>query len=184
MFNKLIRKFISWLYRALEEEKARIKQQAEALIVAARDEKQKHLARQYLELQNKRWGVCRHLKGGKVHGPKPDYSLRYHIFSDGSEEIQCTICGKPWTKQSPDWKQALEMMHQSTNTVTSSERTFKIKDQIEPTPVYVVQTEDGNVPPFTGKLAPFVSDSYVERVWNKLYKKLTRKKKLDKTKKS
>jgi hypothetical protein len=192
MFSKLIRKFISWLYRALEEEKARIKQQAETLIIAARDERQQRQAQHLLELQAKSWERCKHLKGGKVAGPGKDYAVWYHTFPDGSKSIQCLICGKPWNPQSPDWETALDMFKHSSNTATSCEFNPTKKDREAPLPVTtelqsaielaVGNREKERFKP--GVYDPFVSDSYVERVWNKLYKKLTRKKKLDKTKKS
>lgn len=65
--------------------------------------------------------ACPHLKGGRLRGPRKDYSVNLHTFVDGSKKITCTICRKKWTPDSPDWENAVSMVEQSTNRPSSSE---------------------------------------------------------------
>jgi hypothetical protein len=181
--QKLIRKFISWLYTEIENERTRRQAAIRNVAAEIRDAEDRHRAGQRLKEITKRQNNCSHLKGGGRLATHNDYAVWHHVFPDGSETIKCLICGKPWTKQSPDWQIALNMMNHSSNSKSASEHGFKPRDEFEPDKVYVPQTDDGNVSPFTGRYAPFVSDSYVIRVWDRLYKKLTRKKKLDNKKK-
>ena len=87
---------------------------------------------------------CKHLKGGsmrklgpdgrwiwdKYSGPSfgahKDYAIRDHTFSDNSRVIRCTICGQKWTKDSPDWKEALRMSSESSSTPSTSERSADV----------------------------------------------------------
>jgi hypothetical protein len=65
---------------------------------------------------------CKHKKGSlgfwSLHS---DYAVEHHRFIDGSERIRCILCSKFWTPTDPDWKQAVEMMENSTNRPQSSE---------------------------------------------------------------
>src|SRR6266704_340898 len=88
--------------------------------------------------------ACRHLKGGrmvflgpngrpawdKYAGHGVDYSVSDHVFPDGSRVIRCTICGDKWTKDSPDWKEALEMSKLSSNMPSSSEITISTMNAV------------------------------------------------------
>jgi hypothetical protein len=82
---------------------------------------------------------CHHLKGASMvrlgnlgrwmldkyslsKGPFKDYNVSDHIFPDGTRVIKClTGCGKKWTKDSPDWSEALKMVESSSNFRSASE---------------------------------------------------------------
>jgi hypothetical protein len=65
---------------------------------------------------------CSHLKGGpKLNANVHDYNVMHHIYIDGSTRIRCGNCGKKWTPESVDWKEALRMHDLSSNSITTSE---------------------------------------------------------------
>lgn len=66
---------------------------------------------------------CRHLKGGGygLSTIGRDYNISYHRFINNRARIRCLTCGKVWWENEPGWKEALEMMNQSSNTPSSSE---------------------------------------------------------------
>lgn len=92
---------------------------------------EKEIAELYQRLRDNKTG-CTHLKGGLRRTTKygtqigvatlrKDPALAFHTFSDGTKKLWCLICGKFWTPESPDWKQALRMFEDSSNTPTASE---------------------------------------------------------------
>lgn len=88
---------------------------------------------------------CDHLKGGqhKSKYSRRDYSVAYHTFSDGSEKIWCVKgCGFVSRPGDQNWKQAVEMFKQSSNTQTSSERIMPRRKGYDP----VVVTVQDSVP--------------------------------------
>ena len=65
---------------------------------------------------------CSHLKGGDIRrGVMKDYNVTGHYFPNGILRIRCSICGKKWFKGDPDWSEAIRMVNQSTNSISSSE---------------------------------------------------------------
>jgi hypothetical protein len=66
--------------------------------------------------------TCRHTKGGRVLRPFSDYNVSCFTFIDGSTQIKCLSCRHVWTKESPDWKEALRMIDNSTNTPNACEQ--------------------------------------------------------------
>jgi hypothetical protein len=83
--------------------------------------------------------MCTHKKGGRgLKSPKTDYAVYFHTFTDATSYIRCQICGAKWRnqdtkehlvrrgKQIPNhtgigWREAYEMLQNSTNTASSSE---------------------------------------------------------------
>lgn len=84
--------------------------------------------------------ACRHLKGGSVAGAiqKTDYALSMHTFIDKTTRIKCLLCSASWFPYDTaewlvrggkavrnhtgiGWTEALRMMGQSSNTLTTSE---------------------------------------------------------------
>jgi hypothetical protein len=118
---------------ALEERKAKAAQ------ILAR-EKQRQIAAEFLikgKIQSQE--LCTHKKGGKgIKGPKVDYAISFHTFSNAESYIRCLICGMKWKNKDTDeylvrrgkqvknhtgigWKKAYGMLGESSNTATSSE---------------------------------------------------------------
>lgn len=65
---------------------------------------------------------CPHLKGGRyARSANKDYAVYGHTFPDGTQRIKCMLCPKSWRPGDSDWKEALKMVEQSTNTWSSSE---------------------------------------------------------------
>jgi hypothetical protein len=87
-----------------------------------------------------RQAKCKHLKGGK-RGPKTqnkDYAVYQHRFINFIQYIRCAICGMKWYPEDTieyllrkgrkisnhtkkGWREAVEMMDGSTNTMSASE---------------------------------------------------------------
>lgn len=83
---------------------------------------------------------CKHLKGGK-RGPKTqqkDYAVYQHTFINADTVIRCQVCGMRWRQQDTaeyllrngkkianhtkvGWREAIAMLDQSSNTISSSE---------------------------------------------------------------
>ena len=103
-------------------------------------EKQRRINAEH-NLADKRTGQshCSHKKNQKgIRGPKVDYAVSFHTFTNAESYIRCLICGMKWKNQdSPEfllrrgqkvenhtsigWKEAYKMLGESTNTATSSE---------------------------------------------------------------
>jgi len=67
-----------------------------------------------------RWGVDRW--GGNKFGTAKDYNLACHTFPDAKTKIWCLNgCGFTSSPSDPNWKQAVEMFRQSSNSKSSSE---------------------------------------------------------------
>lgn len=116
------------------EERNRVR--LEQRLKNARDKDSKQLAKQ---------ARCKHLKGGKG-GPKTqnkDYAVSHHRFPNNVQYIRCLICGMKWYPRDTveylsregkngkiheignhthiGWREAVNMMEGSTNTLTASE---------------------------------------------------------------
>jgi hypothetical protein len=83
--------------------------------------------------------MCSHKKNQRgIRGPKVDYAVSFHTFSNAESYIRCLICGMKWKNQDTaeflirrgqkvpnhtetSWKDAYKMLQESTNTATSSE---------------------------------------------------------------
>jgi hypothetical protein len=73
---------------------------------------------------------CSHRKGdGKVGSGAitTDYNVSMHTFPDASKRIRCNGCGKKWFPGKDGWKEAVEMVKQSTNIPSSSEIGMRAK---------------------------------------------------------
>lgn len=75
---------------------------------------------QYHRRSDRDLSGCRHTKGGRLNVAK-DFAVYGHTFPDGSLRIKCTICPKTWYPSDADWKDAVKMTENSTNTWSSSE---------------------------------------------------------------
>ncbi len=68
---------------------------------------------------------CTHTKGGSGGVRYKDYNVHGHRFADGTYKIWCgNNCGFVSYERDSNWMEAIRMMGQSTNTVSSSERFF------------------------------------------------------------
>jgi hypothetical protein len=107
-----------WLKKQAEERKQRETEER------LRRELQSRLdAQTYQKEVKARQDKCTHRKGGRyakhlVFGI-PDFALTMHQFIDGSFRVWCQICRKEFDPKAPE---TVEMMQQTTNTVTSSEQ--------------------------------------------------------------
>jgi hypothetical protein len=81
-------------------------------------------------------GGCSHLKGvGPYRGPNDesygskfparDYNVSFHTFVDGRARVRCNRCGETRWQGEPGFEEFLNMVHQSTNTQSSSEHIIK-----------------------------------------------------------
>lgn len=74
---------------------------------------------------------CTHVKGSRSATHR-DYNLMHHFYIDGSQQIKCLSCGRPWWKTKTytdtEWNVAIEMMKSSTNTASSSELPAAVND--------------------------------------------------------
>jgi molybdopterin converting factor small subunit len=104
-----------------------------------RDDQRKRNAEYAVAEKNKIQSICTHKKGGKgLKSPKTDYAVYAHTFTHNVAYIRCQICGAKWRtvdtkeflvrsgQQIPNhtrigWREALEMLAESTNTPSSSE---------------------------------------------------------------
>ena len=105
----------------------------------ARNDQRKINAEYAVAEKNKVQTMCLHRKGHKgIKGPRIDYAVYAHTFTDNIAYIRCQICGAKWRRlDTPEflvrggkkienhtgigWKEALNMLSQSTNTPSSSE---------------------------------------------------------------
>jgi hypothetical protein len=112
-------------------------------------------AAEQAERIKKRQDRCNHLKGGKYRsGMIKDYALGDHIFPDRSRKIWCLICAKTFT---PD--EAAEMLHNSTNTRSSSEITMgPLRDRLVVQEAYTEEQKKE-------AMNPDRPDEYDEKFW-------------------
>jgi hypothetical protein len=107
-----------WLKKQAEERERRETEER------LRRELQSRLdAQTYQKEVKARQDKCTHRKGGRyakhlVFGT-PDFALTMHQFIDGSFRVWCQICRKEFDPKAPE---TIEMMQQTTNTVTASEQ--------------------------------------------------------------
>jgi hypothetical protein len=103
-------------------------------------EKQRRINAEYnLKEKQNAQALCTHKKGGKgLKGPKVDYAVSFHTFTNAESYIRCLICGAKWKNKDTEeylvrrgekipnhtgigWKQAYQMIGESSNTPTASE---------------------------------------------------------------
>jgi hypothetical protein len=128
-----------------ERQEALIEKQEKQRALAARNDQRRINAEYTVAEKNKIQGMCTHKKGGKgLKSPKTDYAVYFHTFTDASSYIRCQICGAKWRNQDTKehlfrggnkidnhtgigWKEAFEMVSNSTNTASASEVTLSTK---------------------------------------------------------
>lgn len=128
-----------------ERQEALIEKQEKQRALAARNDQRRINAEYTVAEKNKIQSICTHKKGGKgLRSPKTDYAVYFHTFTDASSYIRCQICGMKWRNQDTKehvfrggnkldnhtgigWKEAFEMVSNSTNTASASEVTLSTK---------------------------------------------------------
>jgi hypothetical protein len=111
----------------------------------ARDSQRKINAEYSVAEKKSIQAMCTHKKGGRgTKSPKVDYAVYFHTFTDATSYIRCQICGAKWRNQdTPEflfrkgekvpnhtgigWKEAYQMVAESTNTASSSEVKLRAK---------------------------------------------------------
>lgn len=175
MFERLINRFVSWLYKLLEAERNRVTAEELRAKLAELEAQARANAAAHLRDLQLRQSRCFHMKGGR--GPKPfhkDYAITDHTFADQSRQVRCQICGKKWSKAEGNWSEAEAMMNSTSNTPTSSEVSFKIEDREKPQEVRLTEKEKQEwLNPAYEPFAPYISIS----LWRKLMKRFDRLKK-------
>ena len=104
----------------------------------ARNDQRKINAEYAVAEKNKVQTMCLHRKGHKgIKGPRIDYAVYAHTFTDNIAYIRCQICGAKWRRlDTPEflvrggkkienhtgigWKQAYAMVAESTNTASAT----------------------------------------------------------------
>jgi hypothetical protein len=123
-----------------ERQEALLEKQSKLAHFAERDKQRRINAEFNAAEKQQSWTLCTHKKGGRSgpKSPKVDYAVYFHTFVDGNSYIRCQICGMKWKNTDTKdtlirrgkaiqnftgigWKEAHEMLSQSTNTPTSSE---------------------------------------------------------------
>lgn len=122
-----------------ERQEAMLDRQAKSEALAEREKQRRINAEYNIAEKQQSQSLCSHKKGGRgLKGPKVDYAVSFHTFTDSSSYIRCLICGMKWKntdtddflirrgKQIPNhtgigWKKAYQMLGESSNTATSSE---------------------------------------------------------------
>jgi hypothetical protein len=123
----------------LAEKEAMLEQQ-----MKARDEERKLESQRYIMDRISVQMNCRHLKGGKGKSKRQqkDPAVYLHTFTDGKSHIKCQLCGAIWKPGDTaehflrngdkidnwtgiGWREATEMVEDSSNKPSSSERFFK-----------------------------------------------------------
>lgn len=145
----LVKLLLAERQQTLEEKQERQRTQK------ARDEQRKINADYVVKEKNHIQQICTHKKGGKgLKSPKTDYAVYFHTFTDATSYIRCQICGMKWRNQDTKeyllrkgqkvqnhtgigWREAYEMLQNSTNTASASE----IKITASPIPVDVAALE-------------------------------------------
>jgi hypothetical protein len=103
----------------------------------------------------------------KIHGPVLDYAVAQHTFIDASKKTWCMLCKKQFFGN-----EAETMLRRTTNTPTSSQVVYKVKDQKQP---YAFQP--GGLQLENGPFSPWMSQSLWNRLMLTLTKLKTRRKK-------
>ena len=135
-------KFMALLSIMMAKE-ARLAEKEAALEVQikARDQQGKHESEQYTIAKIETQKACKHLKGGKgrTRGQQRDPAVYFHTFTNGDRIIKCHLCSAKWTPKDTasyldrngskipnwtgiGWKEAFEMVEDSSNKPSSSER--------------------------------------------------------------
>jgi hypothetical protein len=133
LLANLVQLLLSERKEALEEKKER--ERARQAREAQRRINSEYAIAEKLNIQK----LCTHKKGGRgLKSPKVDYAVYFHTFTDATSYIRCQICGMKWRnvdtpeylirrgKKIPNhtgigWKEAYQMVAESTNTASSSE---------------------------------------------------------------
>jgi hypothetical protein len=133
LLANLVQLLLAERKEALEERKER--ERARQARDAQRKINSEYAIAEKLNIQK----LCTHKKGGRgLKSPKVDYAVYFHTFTDASSYIRCQICGMKWRnvdtpeylirggKKIPNhtgigWKEAYQMVAESTNTASSSE---------------------------------------------------------------
>jgi hypothetical protein len=122
-----------------ERQQALEERQEKQKSLKARDDQRKITARYAESEKLSIQAMCTHKKGGLgVQSPKTDYAVYYHTYTDATCCIRCQICGAKWRQMdTPEWlfrkgekvpnhtkigwKDAFDMLKNSTNTASASE---------------------------------------------------------------
>ncbi len=122
-----------------ERQESLLERQEKARALGARNDQRRKNADYVVAEKNKIQAMCTHKKGGRgLKSPKTDYAVYFHTFTDASSYIRCQICGMKWRNQDTTqfifrsgnkmdnhtgigWKEAYEMVSNSTNTASASE---------------------------------------------------------------
>jgi hypothetical protein len=133
LLANLVQLLLAERKEALEEKKER--ERARQAREAQRRINSEYAIAEKLNIQK----LCTHKKGGRgLKSPKVDYAVYFHTFTDATSYIRCQICGMKWRnvdtpeylirrgKKIPNhtgigWKEAYQMVAESTNTASSSE---------------------------------------------------------------
>jgi len=135
-------KFMALLGIMMAKE-ARIAEKEAALEVAlkARDEQRRRDSENYTVAKIEAQKACKHLKGGKgrTRGQQKDPAVYLHTFTKGDRVIKCQLCSARWLPGDTDeyltrngskipnwtnigWARAVEMVEDSSNKPSASER--------------------------------------------------------------
>lgn len=122
-----------------ERQDALLDKQEKVRVHDARDKQRRINAEYSIADKNQIQSMCTHKKGGRgTKSPKVDYAVYFHTFTDATSYIRCQICGAKWRNlDTPEflvrhgqkvpnhtgigWKEAYQMVAESTNTASSSE---------------------------------------------------------------
>jgi hypothetical protein len=127
----------------LKEAREQEKIEGEAAALAQRNKKRAENNREHDSRLLLRQARCRHLKGATSTAKNPtiDYAVYQHTFINADTYIRCQICGARWRPEDTveflvrngrkisnhtkiGWREASNMLQQSTNTKTMSEIPF------------------------------------------------------------
>lgn len=109
--------------------------------IKARNDQRKKESENYTIAKIESQKKCKHLKGGasRQRNQSKDPAVYAHTFSDGTQVIKCTLCGARWMRKDTvqylhrngssipnwtgiGWREASEMVADSSNKSSSSER--------------------------------------------------------------
>jgi hypothetical protein len=134
---------LSALLTIMAAKEARIAEKEEALeaTLKARDAQRRRDSDNFTIAKIEAQKACRHLKGGfgRQRGQQRDPAVYSHVFTDGSRVIKCNLCQARWLQGDTDeyltrsgmkipnwtgigWRRAQEMVEDSSNKGSSSER--------------------------------------------------------------
>lgn len=134
----------------LAEKEAALEERLQAI-----DEQRRRESEQFTIAMIENQKRCKHLKGGKgrTRGQQRDPAVYAHTFTDGTEVIKCHLCRARWFRKDTveyldrngskipnwtkiGWREAMELMEDSSNKPSSSERfgTFKPTSTVPKTP--------------------------------------------------